>query len=67
MKEGKRRSLTKAISWRILATLATTTLVYLFTGNWLLSLGIGTTEGILKLILYYLHERVWNRTTWGKS
>lgn len=64
MKETKIRSLTKTISWRIIATLTTTTLVYMFTRNFKLSLQIGILEVILKLIFYYEHERIWNKIKW---
>lgn len=64
--EKPMRSIAKGISWRILATLATIALVYIFTGNISLSLGIGLVEVILKIILYYFHERIWNKIKWGK-
>ena len=50
----------KAISWRAIATLATFTLVYAFTGRLDLALTVGFFEVIAKLLLYYLHERGWN-------
>jgi hypothetical protein len=30
-------------------------------------LGVGLVEVIAKIIFYYLHERVWNRISWGKK
>ena len=61
------RSLTKGISWRFIATLTTMTLVFLFTGDLSLSLGIGVFDVLLKLLFYYLHERAWNNITWGRT
>ncbi len=29
--------------------------------------GIAATEVITKILLYWLHERVWNRIKWGKT
>lgn len=67
MKETHARSLTKTISWRFIATLTTTVLVYIFTGSLTLSLGVGFFEVISKLIFYYLHERAWDGISWGKT
>lgn len=66
MKETHPRSILKSITWRILATLTTMILVFIFTGSFIISLGVGFFEVILKIIIYYLHERVWNRINWGR-
>ena len=65
MKETKRRSIAKAISFRIIATLTTFILVWVFTGQILIAAGIGGIEFILKIIFYYGHERAWNHIKWG--
>ena len=54
-----KRHILKTITWRIIATLTTILIVYFFTGNVELSLGAGGIEVVLKMVLYYLHERVW--------
>ena len=64
--EAKTRSVLKAISWRVWATLTTIALVFLFTGRWKIAAAIGGVEVIAKLILYFIHERVWDRIKWGK-
>ncbi|GAW94065.1 DUF2061 domain-containing protein [Calderihabitans maritimus] len=61
------RALAKAISWRIFATLTTMTIVYLFTGKIDLSIGVGIVEVISKMLLYYLHELIWEKTSWGRK
>jgi adenylylsulfate kinase len=66
-KETHYRSIIKAISWRIFASGATILIVFVFTKKIVLSLGIGATELIVKLILYYLHERIWNILPFGKE
>jgi len=63
--EKHSRTLFKTISWRVLATLTTMSIVYLFTGEMLLSVGVGAVEIVTKMILYYFHERIWNILTWG--
>lgn len=60
------RSITKAISWRIVATLTTMLLVFLFTGNLAVSGGVGLTELLSKMVIYYLHERAWNVINFGR-
>jgi len=60
------RSISKGISWRVIATITTMSLVFVFTGDVSLSLGIGVFDVILKLIFYYIHERAWNMVTWGR-
>ncbi len=60
------RSVAKAISWRILATFITGSLTYLFTGNLLIALGVGSSEAVSKIVLYWAHERLWERVGWGR-
>lgn len=64
--ESAMRSVIKAFSWRILATVTTALLVYAFTGRTDLAVTIGILEGITKMGLYYLHERIWNRLNVGR-
>jgi len=59
------RSVMKAVSWRFLATATTFSIVYLLTGQLVLALEVGGLEASAKLVLYYLHERVWTRQGWG--
>jgi len=61
------RSVVKAISFRIIASLTTVILVLIFTGNLALAGAIGILDLILKLIIYYLHERVWDKILWGRK
>lgn len=58
-KDAHHRSVLKAISWRVFATFTTMSIVFAFTRKPVLSLGIGGVEVVVKLILYYLHERIW--------
>ena len=60
-KESNLRSVLKAISWRTLGTIDTFVLSWLITGQVHLAAAIGGTEVITKMILYYGHERVWQR------
>lgn len=61
-----KRSLVKTISWRIVGTLATIIISYLITGTLVLAFSIGGIELISKMILYFFHERAWEKIKWGK-
>jgi|TARA_Y100000310_G_scaffold124950_2_gene123764 uncharacterized membrane protein len=65
MRENHSRSIAKAISWRVIATLTTAIIVFIYTGNLTLSIGIGSVEIVAKIILNYFHERAWNTISWG--
>jgi uncharacterized membrane protein len=66
MKEFHKRTLVKAICWRIIATTSTMVIVYILSGEAKLSLGVGVADVVVKLAIYYGHERLWNHITWGK-
>ncbi|MFQ5868034.1 MAG: DUF2061 domain-containing protein [bacterium] len=66
-KDAHLRSIIKAISWRIFATIATILIVFAFTHKIILSLGVGAVGVVVKLILYYFHERIWTFIRFGKK
>jgi uncharacterized membrane protein len=61
------RSIMKAVSYRVCAAIATTTIVFVFTRKPVLSISVGLVEAIVKIIFYYLHERVWSFVGVGKE
>ena len=65
--ETKKRSIAKTASWRILATLTTFVISYVITGSFAAAGGIASIEVISKIVLYYYHERAWNKMEWGKN
>ena len=58
--DAHRRSVTKAVSWRTLATADTFLISWLITGRAATAGGIAATEVLTKVVLFYLHERGWN-------
>ena len=62
---SKKRSILKAVSWRIVGTLDTMALGWIITGNPVMGLKIGALELCTKFILYYVHERIWVKSPWG--
>jgi adenylylsulfate kinase len=61
------RSVLKALSWRMIATTATMSIVFAFTGKLGLSTSVGVVEVIVKMSLYYLHERLWGSIAFGRQ
>lgn len=64
--EKLKRSLAKTVSWRVIGTLDTVLISWLITGAFTLAISIGIVELITKMILYFFHERAWNKIKWGK-
>ncbi|MGI9349986.1 MAG: DUF2061 domain-containing protein [Rhizobiaceae bacterium] len=63
--ETRFRSFAKMSTWRVLASLDTTLLAWLFTGNIATAISIGGIEVITKLALYFVHERLWLQVKLG--
>lgn len=66
-RETKARSVAKTVSWRFWATATTVVLVLIFVGKPGIALAVGGTEVIVKLIVYYFHERAWNKIKFGRK
>ena len=60
------RSLTKAVTYRIVIIALDFTGVYLLTGKVEIALGFMIVSNIYTSIAYYFHERIWNAINWGK-
>ena len=65
--DARSRSIIKALSWRIFATVATVLIIYALTRRVVLSLGVGVIEIVVKLLLYYFHERIWATIPLGQK
>jgi uncharacterized membrane protein/peptidoglycan hydrolase-like protein with peptidoglycan-binding domain len=65
--ESHRRSLAKAISWRVLGSVDTFILSWVITGSPLAAGSIASAETVTKVVLYYLHERAWSVGRWGRK
>ena len=62
---SKKRHLFKTFTWRGIGTIDTMLLAWLITGDPITGLQIGGIEVVSKMILYYLHERVWYKFDFG--
>jgi uncharacterized membrane protein len=67
MKEKAYRSIVKTISWRVLGTIDTIVISYFITGSLVMAASIGSIEVVTKMILYYFHERAWNKSNFGRA
>lgn len=65
--EHPKRSLVKAITWRIIAFVVTIIAVYIYSKDIKQSLVIGISANTVKIFLYYIHERIWNRVKFGRT
>lgn len=66
MKDSHKRSVLKGVTWRVIASGTTMSLVYLFSGDLVLTAEVGLLDVTAKLLFYYFHERAWGKISWGK-
>jgi uncharacterized membrane protein len=60
------RSVAKVVSWRILVTITNFFGGWIASGNPWVGLGVVSFALVVNSILYFFHERAWNRADWGK-
>ena len=64
-RESHLRSMLKAASWRLLATLTTVLIAYMMIGDVNVAMKIGAVEVVAKMLIYYFHERAWAQVPLG--
>jgi len=62
---SRRRSLAKAVTYRILIMCLDFATIYAFTGAMRVAVGFMIASNLYTTIGYFLHERAWARITWG--
>jgi uncharacterized membrane protein len=65
--DTRRRSLAKAITWRLVATVVTALVALAVTRSTSVMVKVGIADMILKLIIFYYHERLWLIIPFGKT
>lgn len=65
--EQSTRSIVKAITYRLLIIAATSIIVWIYTGDPALTTTITISTTISNSLLYFVHERIWNKIKWGKQ
>lgn len=63
--ESSKRSIAKAISWRVIASVTTALITLAITGKMAFALQVGAADTVTKLFGYFLHERMWARIKYG--
>jgi uncharacterized membrane protein len=64
-RESRIRSVLKALTYRATGTATTMGLTYAVTGEVAVALAIGSIEPVVKIVVYYLHERAWQHVPLG--
>jgi uncharacterized membrane protein len=65
--DGQPRTITKMISWRIIVNFSNFLVPYFVTGSLGKAATFFTIAVVINMMLFYLHERCWNRIAWGKK
>lgn len=66
MTETSTRSIVKTVTWRLTGSGATFLISYIMTGNLSIAGTIAAIQITSNTVLYYIHERIWNKLKWGK-
>lgn len=63
--DSRRRSLAKSVSWRVCATFITACIAFVITGELRVAAEIGLADSLIKICVYYMHERFWGGLRFG--
>lgn len=64
--ETFRRSIVKTISYRVIILILDFLSIYLFTGKIKIAVGFMIVSNLYTTIIYFFHERIWDKIKWGK-
>jgi len=65
--EHRKRSLAKSLSWRLFSFCLTVIIIYVYTRDVRQAIGVGVGIDGVKMLLYYMHERLWNKIQFGRE
>jgi len=65
--DSLKRSVAKAVSWRFFSVCFTVLISFLIIGSFAVAATIGVIDTIIKLFAYLVHERVWDRISFGRE
>ncbi len=66
MADSKKRTLVKALVFRIISAISSFILIYALTGNVGFGIKFTIIDSVIKISLYFIHERTWIKIKWGK-
>jgi uncharacterized membrane protein len=64
--DTKARSWVKSVVWRLIGIVVLGAISYAITGSWKQMTLITVIFHSIRVVLYYYHERVWERIKWGR-
>lgn len=65
--DTQRRSIAKAVSYRFLGASVGALIAFALTGKIGLAATFGLLDVIVKIGAYYVHERLWDRISYGRA
>lgn len=65
MSEEKKRSIVKALTYRFWQSLNTFLISLVITGKIDMAAAIVSIEVVVKIVIYFFHERIWSKIRWG--
>lgn len=66
-REHTKRSLVKAITFRILILISDGIIIFAITHRYDIALAVIFFSNFASTILYFIHERIWNKIRWGRE
>lgn len=66
MRDTKTRSFVKGLVWRVAGVAILGALTWLFTKDWMIISSVTLIFHGIRIVLYYIHERMWERIHWGR-
>ncbi len=66
MSDSSKRTIIKSLTFRLVSAISSFILIYCLTGSLKFSTTFIAIDSIIKTILYYIHEKSWMKTKWGK-
>ena len=67
MKESVSRSVIKAVSWRVTVSILSFIISYWLTGSLELAGMLMVSKVVVNSVWYFLHERLWNKISYGQE
>jgi adenylylsulfate kinase len=65
--EHHKRSIAKALAFQIIIILTDIVIIFLITHRTGVTISIILLTNLVSAVIYFIHERAWNRIHWGKS
>lgn len=67
LKDTHARSIVKSLVWRVIGIFMLAAISWLITRDWRSMTLITLIFHSIRVVLYYIHERIWERVSWGRA